>query len=445
MHNYNLKITDLADHRGVARTPEGQVVMIDHALPGDEVEVDIMPSPKPSNMLQGKLLNIINPSPHRIQHPCEHHLCAGESGYTGCKGSPLGAYDYDAQLDLKRKRLIETLSRIGGIKNADVRKVIPSPQPWAYRDRIELKLRRTGSGWQLNYGSETETAPILNCHLASTVIQSTLAQLNDNYAALNDVTTDDFPSARCLIRDNGSGKSVVILFIEQRLITGTLQQLSSWLQIESIAGNRILYAADLANRFNNHILLQETGDCDVRVSLGEHELKIDPLVFTQTNLSLRKQLCDLVLDEFTTDVKLTDFFGGFGWFGLAYAQRGGKSTIVESSRPAVLAGKRFSKEHQLSVDYILADLFKPLDRRLLPSCESLILDPPRSGLSKSLRKSLNQSGPETIVYVSCHMAALARDLQALSQYKPVHFTPVDMFPQTPELETVALLKRQVDA
>ncbi|NQU04467.1 MAG: hypothetical protein HQ568_00130, partial [Calditrichaeota bacterium] len=99
---------------------------------------------------------------------------------------------------------------------------------------------------------------------------------------------------------------------------------------------------------------------------------------------------------------------------------------------------------KLPIKYLRSDLNYPVSiNKSHGKFDSAILDPPRDGLHRNVIKYLNGNGPRQLIYVSCHTAALARDLKELKNYTPEYFIPVDMFANTPKLETIALLQRSV--
>ena len=134
--------------------------------------------------------------------------------------------------------------------------------------------------------------------------------------------------------------------------------------------------------------------------------------------------------------------GGFGMFSLAHAIRGGRVMVVEVSQKASDAGRRFMGENRLAVTYVEQDLaYRPFRYQDMSQFDAMIVDPPRSGLHGRVLRQINTVGPRRLIYVSCHPAALARDLALLTSYTRVSLNPVDLFPQTPEVEVVAVLER----
>jgi 23S rRNA (uracil1939-C5)-methyltransferase len=430
-------ITDLTwDGRGVARTPDGQVIMIPGALPGDRVIAETT-QPRQSEVLQGRIIKLREPSPHRIPHPCPHYT-------DDCSASPLGAMVYQAALDWKQHHLTETLKRIGKVPDPDIRPLIPSPNIWNYRDRIELHLLRLADAWRLAYQSRDKPIPITNCLLATKPIQSAVASLDRalKAGALDIPSSSNLHKARLLIRDNGQGGAVVVLDAGTGLGSALRDLTTNWLSQSILTGWQVCVVQRMGERQRHFKVIAAGGDQSVQVKLENHHLSLLPTTFTQVNVYLAPMLIGAVLDNLPVRGNLLDLYGGYGAFALAYALRGGSGVVVESSFGAIATGERFAEEYRLPVKFLTLDLNKPGALKSIGGCDSVIVDPPRSGLHKSVLDWLNRNCPTRIVYVSCHPAALARDLTHLTAYRPLFFQTLDMFPNTPDVETVSVLERK---
>lgn len=426
-----LSIVDLGwEGEGVARTPEGRVVFVPGVLPGDRVKVATEPS-SGGGPLRGALVELLEPSPERVEHPCPH---AAE----GCRSCPLGCWNPDTAAEWKREHLRQTLRRIGGIGDANVELILRSPRQWNYRDRIELNLEMDAAGMQLGYrGAGGALVPVRQCLLGAGPISDalqTLVQAEWTGAAGTSATL------RLLLRSNGDGGVVAVLFITDQRSPVDPDPFAAWLDRGGLAGWQVRTSPTVATRYHRSQLLLETGDPLIRVPLGEDMISLSPVAFSQANTEASRELVGRVLERIPESDMLADLYGGYGPFALEHAKRGGRSEVFESNPDALHAGQDYAREHELPVLFHLQDLEKPA-RLDLGRFGSVVVDPPRSGLSGALIETLNSRGPARLLYISCHPAALARDCVRLSEYRPELFCPVDMFPGTPDLETVALLTR----
>ncbi len=439
------RVYDLSwDGRGVARDPSGRVVMIYGALPGDTVTADIRPT-GPKGLLSGKITKIVTPSPDRIPHPCTYH-------HAFCLTTPLGSWRYECALTWKRKHLAETLRRVGEIQNPHLADPIPSPQTWGYRDRLELHLFSDRGRWSLGYCTPEGYTAVRDCLLGSRTLREGLTSLVNSLDALS-IFPQALPteSDRCfspnavriLLRDNGRGGSVSVLFVQN---PGKIDLIvvAQALADAGFLGWQIRHAPNPKSRFFFSQIIDRNGDYQITHPIADSlELHADPTVFSQVNRSAAALMVDKVLEYLPESANLLDLYGGYGAFALAFAsRRGGRATVLESSVMAVKAGETFAQEHSLPVEFICADLAKAgLPVEHLEKFDAVILDPPRNGAHPQIIQRLDSEGPARILYLSCHPATLARDLKQLKSYRAAIFIPIDLFPQTPDLEALAVLDR----
>ncbi|MFH0883039.1 MAG: TRAM domain-containing protein [bacterium] len=431
-----LTISDLGwSGDGVARTQGGRVVLIPDTLPGDGVLARITHVP-PKAPLRATVERLFSPSPQRVPHPCPHLL-------GGCPASPLGAYDQDSALDWKRSHLIETLRRIGRVENPSVDPVLPSPKSWRYRDRLEFHLLQAKTGLLLGYlGREGQLVPISDCLLGSVELAHVLANLREQLLSVGRIAgLAEKDELRLLLRTNGLGGVVAVVFHAGRGRIA-LDALSRWLESPGAAGWQIRHSSSVNGRFFASRILAEKGEVGIHHHVAHRELITGPTVFTQANTSASRLLNRIVLEELPRNGHILDLYGGFGAFALEYAAQGGSGVVIESAGEAVDAGKAFAEEHNLLVSFQILDLDQP-KRLKVRGFDAAILDPPRAGVSRALLEMLNAEGPQRLVYAACHPAALARDLTILHAYRPTRFRPVDLFPGTVDVETVAILQRRV--
>jgi 23S rRNA (uracil1939-C5)-methyltransferase len=437
MPNQNIETVTITDFSsqglGVGRRASGQVAMIAYAVPGDKVEVNFEFA-KSKGIAFGKFISIVSPSEDRTTHPCMHYS-------EGCRGSLLGAYDYRKGLIWKRDNLKNTLERIGKIESPDVRDVLPSPLEWTYRDRLEFNLQMKQGKMQIGFTGEEGIIPVKCCSLGVKCIQDSLQKMWNAFPILKSGAKKDF---RILLRDNGLGKPVAVLFVEPES-TDNYKIISQLFENSDLAGWEIRQVDDLNFRFFSSRLIERVGETSIYVNIGRESMELPLLSFTQTNPSSSESLRKLVVDLIPDKGNLLDLYGGYGAFALEYVTlKSGKALVLETSHQMVKAGRKFANNTKLPIRYLRSDLNYPVNiNKSHGKFDSAIIDPPRDGLHKEVIKYLNDEGPQQVIYVSCHTAALARDLKELKNYTPEYFIPVDMFANTSKLETVALLRRTV--
>lgn len=416
--------------------------MISGALPGDVVTTHPTMKIK-RNLIFADLKDILSPSPDRLEHPCPHYA-------EHCPSSPLGALKYEAALAWKCRHLSETMRRIGKQASQKISSPIAADPQWGYRNRLELHCFTQSGAIRLGYRNGSELIPIENCLLAEGKIQDALRTLYRAMVSQKGYGKDVLEACarpdhlpRLLLHDNGRGAAVCILFLRHPTAdaVGGFQNL---LRSADLAGWRILGVRDLKIRHHSFRMLAEEGDVSVAFPvLGGENLIGSPLIFSQVNAAAAQKMIARVLELPPEGGALLDLYGGYGAFALAYASsKRGRARVVESSDEAVSVGKAYAKRQRLPVDYQLQDLRGSMQRNSdWKKWDAALVDPPRSGLHDPLIRQLNHSGPCRLIYVSCHPAALARDLTRLQAYLVSELIPVDLFPQTSDLETVAVLDR----
>jgi tRNA/tmRNA/rRNA uracil-C5-methylase (TrmA/RlmC/RlmD family) len=164
-----------------------------------------------------------------------------------------------------------------------------------------------------------------------------------------------------------------------------------------------------------------------------------PRTFTQTNEFIATALVDYVARRVTGDI-LVDAYCGSGFFGHALAHRFRIVIGLDWSKPAIAAAKLTANPNE---EYICDDVSEAIASVLEKyEPQTIILDPPADGLKGSVTKALQTKPSNRLIYVSCNPATLARDLARLaSRYRIIEIQPFDMFPQTAEIEAVAVLER----
>lgn len=429
-----IAITDIStEGHGIGRTEAGRVVATAGALPGDSALVEVYDLTK--GLLRGKLIEIVEGSPARCAHPCSHH---GE----GCPASPLGAYSYDKALEWKRKNLAETLRRVGGIE-IEVSQVVASPKEWGYRERVDLGIEVSDGKVRVGYQSDNGLTPIFDCWLAEEGVRNAVQGFTEQFreAKAKGRRSEAVNVARILFRANGRDGVVAVLFLgvdyENRI-----DDLGKALNNFELTGWEIRSVESLKDRAYRSNLARSKGDCGVTIRHGGGSAEASALSFSQVNPQVAKLVDTEVSSYVVPSAKVLDLFGGWGMFGLTAANAGGRVLVVDSNEESLKSGETLSSSAGLDVRYEWGDLDKAVAWGNLPQeADIVIVDPPRRGLTNPAKEWLNRYGARRLIYISCHPAALSRDVKALTSYRLQSVKGFDMFPQTPDLEVVAVLGR----
>jgi 23S rRNA (uracil1939-C5)-methyltransferase len=402
---------------------EGQVIMVPGTVPGDRITARAIESR--GSYAIGELSGIIAASPHRRVPPCP---------YVGtCGGCPWQQIDYRTQLAAKVQNLEDTLRRIGKLTHFEILPIIAAPLEFNYRRRIQL---RCGPHREIGFSRSAshDLVAIDACAIAAQPINRALEQVR-----------------RCI-------KSTATHIADVEIVAG--DQENELVLVARAAGP--LAASDnatfdqlLSGRKNvKGVIVTVNGRRhvwgDPRITVVTEpgiELTVDADVFTQVNAEGNRTLLHHLLDagEFTDHDRVLELYCGSGNFTLSIARRSREVVAVEGHRQAVENAKLNGQRHGLenirwrtaSVPAAVANLAQRRER-----FSKIVLDPPRAG-AKGLDRDLASLNAEKILYVSCNPATLARDLSALTRlsYKLTPLQPVDLFPQTFHLETLAILEQ----
>ena len=374
---------------GLSRA-DGEVVFTPFVLPGETVEVERVESRRHAQ--RARLIHVDQPSPDRIAPPC--------AVFGLCGGCQYQHATYAAQLGFKREILTETLRRVGKIDFDPARIAIESAEPFGYRNRVQLHFDRGRAGYrEMN---SHRLVPIERCPIASPKINEVVAVLNR------------------LVRDRRWPRFI------QSLEIFTDEQQVQWNVLES--------AQPVAKRFFDWLAEEVpgtvTGSLEYRVN--EDRFRVSGTSFFQVNRFLLPRLAALAIGEAAGETAW-DLYAGVGLFSLPLSRRFSKVIAVEAGRAA--ADLRTNVPVQ-----VVAEQTEVFLTKATAAPDFALVDPPRTGLGKTVTARLAELRPRELVIVACDPATLARDLAALQPaYEIQRITLVDLFPQTFHLETIVHL------
>lgn len=409
-----IHITSLGAHgEGVGTLPDGRKIFVDGVLPGEEVEISIAVEKK--RYAKGTLERIHTPSPER-----ETPICPIFGTCGGCQIMHLA---YEGQLKAKRQRVVDALQRIGHL-DLPVAACVPSPQPLAYRNKIQLPVR--GSTVGLYKRGSHEIVPVEKCYI----------QCDQGEQLMETVSPwIDHQELRFLILKNGlaTQETLVILVVSKltEAIRILAHKIASQPHVKGVVAN-------LNPRADNVVLTPDFVTLEGRPYIYEELLglrfRLSVPSFFQVNVPQAAQLYQkaIALADPQPHERVIDAYCGVGALALLSQ---GNVLGIECVPYAIEDAQENARLNQKSVKFVCGDAEK-----LLEPADVIYLNPPRKGCSETL---LRTADAQRIVYVSCDPATLARDLALLAQrgYRPEEITPFDMFPQTMHVESVVRLTR----
>ncbi len=439
--------------KGIAKI-NGLTIFVEQAVPLDRVMARIVKRKK--QYAESRVESIIEQSPFRINPPCMYSGFCG-----GCKSQFL---NYGKQLEYKRQHVKESIERIGLIQDVPVHPAIPSEKIFEYRNKMEFSC--SDRRWLLP--DEMDMPDVdrnfaLGLHVPGTfykVIDTRTCLLQPR---LGNRILDD---VRQFIRSSGvpvyglrshAGfwRFVMLRHSEARdqwmvnLITAaehrkTVQPLADRLvnahpQIVSVVNNITSRKAGIAVGEYEILLSGSPGITD---KIGEFEFEISANSFFQTNTAAARRLYEIVkrYADLSGKETVVDLYSGTG--AIAIFVSGAAKTVIgmEIAESAVKDAVNNCRINGISnCRFILGDIKNGV-AELAAEADVLIIDPPRSGMHKDVVRRILESTPERIVYVSCNPATMARDFSLLKErYRVLEVQPVDMFPHTYHIESVAKL------
>lgn len=391
---------------GVARLPNGKACFVPYALPGERVRARVVDDRK--RWARAELVAVVDPSPNRVEPPCPYAGPWPAAGGDACGGCALQHAEPAAQRALKRRILVEQLQHLAGLADPPVREMVATG-PSGYRSRARFGV--TGDG-ALGFAAPRShrVRPIDRCLL-----------LTEGAQALRDAAGDAWEGAESVSVHAGAHGGGLLV----RPGPGPLPPLPPGDVPVAVQdqGPAVALRGDPT-------AVEEVDGLDLRVSAS---------AFFQAGPEAAAALVAAVRQAAgpVAGRRVVDLYGGVGLFSAALAADGAAVTTVEGDPTAAddavvnLAGQG---------RVVGAEVAEWLTGDPGPPPRVVVLDPPREGAGSTVCRALAQWGVGRIVYVSCDPAALARDVGTLvdSELSLVEATPVDCFPHTAAIETVAL-------
>jgi 23S rRNA (uracil1939-C5)-methyltransferase len=427
-----LEVDDLAfGGKGIARL-DGYVVFVAGALPGDRVSAEVTKAKK--SFAEARVAEVLTPSAQRLPDTCVH-------GGEPCPGAPWQALPYEAQLSHKRRQVEEALRRIGGLDAFELEEIEPATELWRYRNKLEYSFGEDDGELVLGFHARGRWDLIVDvddCKLAS----------ERGNAARNEVRA--WARAEVISAYDNRARDGVLrnLVVREGRRTGDLQT------------RLVTSPARFARpRVDLHTVIEgPSGGTDgptgvlgrerIAEELGGLRFEISHSAFFQTNTEMAERLYAIAREYagLTGGERVFDLYCGIGTIGLSMAADAGQVWGLEVVPEAIADAERNAELNRIPNVRFRAANARTGVRPLVEEAgrpDVVVLDPPRSGLSQKIVRRVIECEARRIVYVSCNPTTLAPNAAQLTEagYTLTRVKPVDMFPQTPHIECVALLER----
>lgn len=390
----------------IGRLPDGRAVFVPYTLPGEQVRIELVEEKR--GFARARLLEVTQPAAARIAPRCVH--------YSVCGGCHYQHTDYATQLNIKQTVVRDQLERIGGVANPTVAEVVPSPAAWNYRNTVQFHITADGKIGYQGWGTH-RVVPISECHLPEDALNQIWPQLD----------LEPLPGIERINLRLGA-EDEALLALESSDIAAPEFSVDFPLSAVHLSpAGRLVLAGD------DYLLMK----------INERVFKVSAESFFQVNTAQAEAMIDHMLEILQLDENKTvlDVYCGVGLFSAFIAPRVKRCIGVEFSESAC-------DDYAVNLDeFDNVELYVGAAEEILPGLnvqpDIVVVDPPRAGMERAALDALIHLQPQTIVYVSCDPATLARDVKRLvtAGYHLEQVTPFDLFPQTYHIETITLLKK----
>lgn len=441
-----VEISDLShDGLGIAKH-EGFVFFVEMLLPGEIIQMRVLKVNKNSGF--GKVETYLTTSPMRQKKLDVTYLRTGIAD--------LGHLLYPQQLLFKQKQVQDSLYKIAGISNVEVKETIGMEYPYAYRNKAQVPVRRVNGQLETGFFRKHshELVPISDFYIQDKEIDRLIAFTRDLLRRF-DIKPYDEKEQSGLIRHlvvrrgHYSGEIMLVLVTTRPKIFRINQMIDS-LVAEFPAITSILQNINdkPTNVIFGKAFTRLYGKETITDTILGNQYCISAQSFYQVNTTMAEKLYQTAIDfsELTADDVVIDAYSGIGTIGLSFAKEVKAVYGVEVIEAAVRDAEKNAALNGITNAYYVAD---SAENAMANWCQEgikptvIIVDPPRKGLTESFIKASAAMQPDKITYISCNPATMARDIKRYEElgYKLQKVQPVDLFPMTHHVETVALLSK----
>jgi 23S rRNA (uracil1939-C5)-methyltransferase len=429
---------------GVARL-DGFVVFVRRGLPGDRVRARVTKVQR--RHAEALATEVLEAGPQRVHAPCAHYPACG-----GCRFQDLA---YDAQIAAKHGQVADALRRIGGVDEPPLEAIIGAEDVFHYRNKLEYSFTQLDDGPTLGFhkaGRWDEVLEVERCWL-TTDLGNAIRNAVREWARGEGLVAYDQAEQRgylrhLVVREGRRTRQVLVQLVTakgERFDSGHfVDVLRQFPEVRSVHWSENASAAEVTS-LPTRLLW---GDDAIEEELCGLRFRVRPNAFLQTNTVMAERLYGLVREfaGLSGPETVYDLYCGIGTIGLTLA--GDALTVwgIEASEESVACALENADLNGITNTAFFAGNVGQSLRELHERSgepDVVVVDPPRAGLAGKALKRLGEVGAPRIVYVSCNPTTLAGDLKRLREqfgYELRRVRPVDMFPHTPHVESVALLE-----
>lgn len=391
-----IKIETL-DHngRGIGRL-NNKVVFVKNALPNETVEIKITNEKK--NFIEAEVTKYIKTSSDRLDIKCPY--------YNECGGCDLLHTSYNNQLEFKKNKIVNIVNKYLN-NNIQINDIVKSDNEFNYRNKVTFHVNNDIGFFK---DKTNNIVKIDNCLLINN-------KIND---CINDLNKLDLKYINEIICRTGSNKLMIIINSKKDIDISPIKDIANSIYL------------------NDKLVYGESNICN---TIGDYKYIISPESFFQVNDNVCKKLYDKINMETKNSKNVLDLYCGTGTIGI-YVSKNKNVLGIEINESAIKDANKNKEINKIdNINFICGDSGKK-SKNLDFKPDTIIIDPPRSGLDNITINNILEMNPKKIIYVSCDPMTLVRDLKLLNNnYNINEITPFDMFPQTKHCESVVVLER----
>ncbi len=411
--------------QGLARK-DGQVIFVWGGLPGEEVEIEVLKKKK--NFVEGTVTRVIKPSPFRVNARDDH--------FDSC--SPWQVMTLEEENRWKKEIALETYKRNGNIEIGDreIGDIKTDEHEYEYRNKMEYNFvfdEQNKPSLAFHKRGTHRLRPVEKCALSEPALQEASERIIEWLRK----ETIPFGTLKSLIvRSDTRGKAVAALFVKQPFLPAQEYPIDS-----SLVGFE-MYLSDYRSPASVPTeLLARAGNPILENTINGVQLQCGLLSFFQIN----PPVFELALQDIAPHLgqgRVIDYYSGVGAISLALHGSYSEAVLIEENVEASTFAKKNVELNGFTNITVVNSLAEKAEADIRAT-DTVIVDPPRTGLHPDMVKTLLDKQPHKIIYVSCGLDTQARDIGLLKQaYTPVFWKLYNFFPHTPHIEGLCVLEKR---
>ena len=427
---------------------DGYVVFVTGAVPGDRVRARV--TKRKRAYAEARTLELLEPSEERVEPRAPH------------SGAPWQVLPYERQLSEKESQVRDALARIGGFEEAPVEAIVPAGDPWRYRNKVEYSFGAGDDGELVlgfhRPGRWNEIDDVREDVLASEPVDAVRERVR-SWCREQGLSPYDRREGTGLLRNLVVREGRRTGELQARLVTSpgdfAASELAGVLEgmVDGFLWTRAGGVAETTRDGDTTLVSgAEALEENLRIFGVELGFRISPEAFFQVHTEQAERLYAIAaeLAGLRGSERVFDLFSGIGTIALCLALRAREVLGIESVEPAVADAIGNARRNEIENTRFFAGDVRTALRPLVEEAgrpDVVVVDPPRAGLSQKVVRRVLETGASRVVYVSCNPTTLAPNARQMvdAGYRLASVRPVDMFPQTPHIECVALLERATES